>query len=105
MKTHALFIYDATVRVPMLWRYPRLLPRGRVYEDPVRTVDIVPTVLGILGLPGAAQTQGVDLVPAFAGRRRLPDLPQYSESLLAEVGFGMAPLYGIRASGHKWIRA
>jgi len=104
-RTHALFIYDATVRIPMLWRYPRLLPRGRVYEDPVRTVDIVPTVLGVLGLPGGRETQGVDLVPAFAGRVRFPDLPQYSESLLAEVGFGMAPLYGVRVGGHKWIRA
>jgi len=62
-------------------------------------------VLAVLGLPGARETQGVDLVPAFAGRVRLPDLPQYSESLLAEVGFGMAPLYGVRVGGHKWIRA
>ena len=33
-----------------------------------------------------------------------PDLPQYSESLLSEVGFGMAPVVAIRRGGFKWIR-
>lgn len=104
-KTHGIFIYDATVLVPLILRCPSLLPQGKVYEGPVRVVDIVPTILGALDLPGKEQTQGVDLLPAFAGKVEPPELPQYSESLLCEVGFGMAPLYGVRLAGHKWIRA
>jgi choline-sulfatase len=104
-KTHAVFIYDATVHVPLFFRVPGQLPRGKVYQGPVRSVDIVPTVLGLLHLPGGAETQGVDLGPAFRGEVEPPDLPQYSESLLSEVGFGMAPLYGVRHDGYKWIRA
>jgi choline-sulfatase len=104
-KTHALFIYDATVRVPLILRYPRRLPQGKVYSGPVRTVDVVPTVLAALGLPGGAETQGKDLLPAFRGEVPPPDLPQYSESLLSQVGFGMSPLYGVRRAGWKWIRA
>lgn len=104
-KTHAVFVYDATVRVPLIFRHPRLFPKGEVYEAPVRSVDIVPTVLAALGLPGGDETQGADLLPAFRGKVPPPDLPQYSESLLSEVGFGMAPLYGLRSGGFKWIRA
>jgi len=104
-KTHAVFIYDVTVRVPLFLRCPRLLPRNKVYTGPVRSVDLVPTVLAALHLPGGAETQGTDLLPAFRGEVPPPDLPQYSESLLSEVGFGMAPLYGIRHGGFKWIRA
>jgi arylsulfatase A-like enzyme/Tfp pilus assembly protein PilF len=104
-KTHAVFIYDATVRVPLIFRYPRLLPAGRRYEGPVRSVDIVPTILSALKLPGGDETQGADLLAALAGRADPPKLSQYSESLLSEVGFGMAPLYGIRNDGFKWIRA
>src|SRR4029077_11464300 len=26
--THGIFIYDATVRVPLIWRFPRALPSG-----------------------------------------------------------------------------
>lgn len=104
-KTHALFIYDATVRVPLILRYPRGLPAGRPYPGPVRTVDIVPTVLAALGLPGGDETQGRDLWPALRGEVPPPDLPQYSESLLSQVGFGMSPLFGVRHGGFKWIRA
>jgi arylsulfatase A-like enzyme/Tfp pilus assembly protein PilF len=104
-KTHAVFIYDATVRVPLLLRFPRALPRGRVYDGPVRSVDLVPTILAALKLPGGSETQGTNLLPALSGDAPPPDLPQYSESLLSEVGFGMAPLYGVRHGGFKWIRA
>ncbi len=104
-KTHAVFIYDATVRVPLLLRCPRLLPSGKVYTDPVRSVDLVPTILAALGLPGGNETQGTNLLPALRGEMPAPQLPQYSESLLSEVGFGMAPLYGVRVGGFKWIRA
>lgn len=104
-KTHAIFIYDATVRVPLLLRFPRALPKGKVYGGPVRSVDLVPTILAALKLPGGDETQGKNLLPALAGSEAPPDLPQYSESLLSEVGFGMAPLYGVRQGGFKWIRA
>ncbi|MCK6456000.1 MAG: sulfatase-like hydrolase/transferase [Phycisphaerae bacterium] len=104
-KTHAIFIYDATIRVPLIWRYPPVFPAARVYQGPVRTADIVPTILGILGLPGQEETQGVDLRDALRGASPPPDLPQYCESLLCEVGFGMAPLYGVRHNGFKYIRA
>jgi choline-sulfatase len=102
--THAIFVYDATVRVPLILRYPRRFARA-VYAGPVRSVDIVPTVLGILGLGGGETTDGHDLAAAFGGREQPPDLPQYSESLLSEVGFGMAPLFAIRSDGYKFIRA
>jgi choline-sulfatase len=104
-KTHAVFIYDATVRVPLIIRAPGVMPAGKVYEGPVRSEDIAPTVLAALKLPGGAEMQGIDLLPAVRGTVPAPDLAQYSESLASEVGFGMAPLYGIRKGGWKWIRA
>lgn len=104
-KTHAIFIYEATVHVPLILRQPGLIPRGHVYAGPVRSVDIVPTILAALKLPGGKETQGIDLLPAVRGAEPEPDLPQYSESLLSEVGFGMAPLYGVRHGGWTWVRA
>ncbi len=104
-ETHAIFVYDATIRVPLLVRYPRRLPEGRTYRGPVRHVDIVPTVLGMLRLPGADETQGVDLTPAWRGEAPAPVLGQYAESMLSELGFGMAPLHAWRKDGYKWIRA
>jgi arylsulfatase A-like enzyme/Flp pilus assembly protein TadD len=103
--THAIFVYDATVRVPLIVRYPRAFPAGKVYEGPVRHIDVVPTLLAMLGLPGGAETQGVDLTAPWQGKAPAPELSQYSESLLSELGFGMAPLHALRKNGFKWIRA
>jgi choline-sulfatase len=104
-KTHGVFVYDATVHVPLIFRQPRLLKPGRVIAQAVRTVDVTPTVLGSLGLTSGSRMQGIDLWPALAGTAAVPDLPQYSESLLSEAGFGMAPLFAVRYDGKKVIRA
>ena len=103
--THGVFIYDSTVRVPLVWRLPRVFPSGATYDGPVRHIDLVPTILGILGLPGGETTQGANLLAALQGRTPPPDLTQYSEARLAEEGFGMAPLSGVRHDGRKWIQA
>jgi choline-sulfatase len=104
-QTHGIFIYDATIRVPLVMRLPQILPAATAYGGPVRHIDIVPTVLAVLGLPGGGETQGIDLLPAFQGRTPPVDVPQYSEARLAEEGFGMAPLAGVRHDGRKWIEA
>jgi arylsulfatase A-like enzyme/Tfp pilus assembly protein PilF len=103
--THGIFIYDATIRVPLIWRLPRMLPAGRTYDGAARAIDIMATTLAVLGLPGGEATQGMNLLPAFQGRVSPPDLAQYAEARLAEEGFGMAPLTGLRHAGLKWIRA
>ncbi|MCW5889397.1 MAG: sulfatase-like hydrolase/transferase [bacterium] len=103
--THGIFVYDATVHVPLVFRFPRALPAGRVYDGPTRHVDLMPTILGLLGLEPPAATQGLALGDALAGRIPAPTPVQYAEARLAEEGFGMAPLYAIRHGGRKWIRA
>ena len=82
-----------------------MLPPGTTYPGPVRHIDIVPTVLAVLGLPGGETTQGANLLGALQGRTPPLDLTQYSEARLAEEGFGMAPLFGVRHDGRKWIQA
>lgn len=104
-KTHALFVYDATVRVPLIVRQARMLAPGRSYAGPVQSIDIVPTLLAGLGLPGGGETQGRNLLPHWQGREPPAAQEQYSESLLSELGFGMAPLYALRSNGYKFIRA
>ena len=102
--THAIFIYESTVRVPLILRYPSKLPGGRRHSQPVRSADLVPTILGLVGL-AAKPTQGADLSAALAGEPASEPAPQYSESLHPELSFGMAPLYGIRSGDWTYIRA
>ena len=99
--THGIFIYDVTVRVPLLLAGPGV-PAGRVASTAARHVDLAPTLLDLAGLeePGS---EGRSLRPAAA--RELPDEPAYLESLYARRQLGFAPLHGWRASRWKLIQA
>jgi arylsulfatase A-like enzyme len=65
--THGQNLYAETVRVPLLVHLPGGIRAGRV-RAPVSTLDVVPTLRRLLGLPPADQDQGLDLFAASAGR-------------------------------------
>ena len=65
--THGVFAYEATLRVPLVVYAPALFP-PRVVAEPVRHVDLVPTVLDVLGLPVPEGLPGRSLLPLLAGR-------------------------------------
>ncbi len=60
--THGQNLYAETTRVPLLLRVPgEDAPRGRVSTH-VSTLDVVPTLRRLVGLPASAQDQGRDLL-------------------------------------------
>lgn len=104
-RTHAVFVYDATIQAPLLVRHPPSVPAGRVVTAATSAIDVAPTALGLLGAPPLPGAQGHDHSAALRSGAPVTGHPQYIESLLSERGFGMAPLVGVRADGQKWIRA
>jgi arylsulfatase A-like enzyme len=67
-------IQEGGIRVPLLMQWPRRLPRGKVYERPVISLDILPTCVAAAGgaLPSSKALDGVDLVPYVTGKRGAP---------------------------------
>ena len=66
--THGNNLYAETVRVPLLLQLPgQNAPRGRVSRN-VTTLDIVPTLRGLLALPASSQDIGHDLLAETAPR-------------------------------------
>jgi arylsulfatase A-like enzyme len=58
---HGNQLYGEVVRVPLVVRLPGRLPAGR-RSDPAMLIDVVPSVVGLLGLvPGDAAWDGRDL--------------------------------------------
>jgi len=72
--------YDEASRIPLILRYPRLLPQGAVWRSGVSLVDLMPTILSVAGIkpvmgyiprPDRPLLQGRDLLPEIqAGRDR-----------------------------------
>lgn len=61
-------VYEETLRVPLIVRYPARLRQGIVCNDLVELVDLYPTLLGLAGVPSpdGYRPAGRSLVPALA---------------------------------------
>ncbi|MCX5792226.1 MAG: sulfatase [Elusimicrobia bacterium] len=83
-------LYDEGIHVPLLVRAPGSAP-SRV-KAAVQLVDVMPTVLELLGFSSTATLQGVSLKPAMGGKAP-PDRTVYAQTLSLRTG---APYVGIR---------
>ena len=101
---HLLFLYDSTLRVPLLLRQPGTLPAGARVKGQFRSIDLVPTVLELLGL-AVPTTSGASRAAELRKGARLPDNASYAESLYGQLHFGWAPLRALRAEGWKYVAA
>jgi len=101
---HGVFLYEGTVRVPLIFYAEDHLPRGKVVKGRVRLIDVMPTILDMLNLPGAATNQGTSLVPYFRGRKK-SDLESYIETYYPRENFGWSELIGLVDGDWKFIRA
>jgi len=99
--THGLFAYEGTLHVPLIVFAPQILA-PRVVADPVRHVDILPTVLDALGATPPSTVDGRSLLDEANGGRAAAE-PTYFESLSASLNRGWAPLYGVVRGSMKYI--
>ena len=100
---HGYFIYDSTVHVPLILRMPFGGLEGRVVDEAVSHVDLLPTVLSIAGRDVPADVQGIDLLPLILGREPAAVREVYTESYYSLYHYNWAPLRSIRTESEKFI--
>ncbi len=99
--THSLLIYESTTRVPMIFHSPAIIHKGQVVRGRVAaTVDVVPTLLDLLGLD-AGRHDGESLLKKPVD----PDRAVYVETLAPKLNHGWSPLYALRRHHDKYIDA
>jgi choline-sulfatase len=101
-ETHGIFLYDETIRVPLLLKFPQNQNAGKRVAARARLVDIAPTILEIAGAPVPSQMQGQSL-PRIA--KMNTDQPVYSISMFPQQAFGWSPLESWRAGKFLYIKA
>lgn len=70
---------EASPRIPLVIRDPRLPPRGRV-DDVVRTIDLAPTLMELSGHPTTSKMDGVSLASCMGPDRIRPELDAFNET-------------------------
>jgi len=64
---HSQSLYEELVRVPLLFCWPKALPHGSRIDTPVSVVDLLPTLLDLLGAEAPAALPGRSLAPLWRG--------------------------------------
>jgi choline-sulfatase len=103
-KTHGVFLYDATIRVPFLLQAPGRFPAGARIAEPVSLVDVLPTILALARIAAPPGLEGADLAGAISGRKA-PSRPVYAESYLPRLQFRFSELTMLRRGALKYIDA
>jgi len=109
--THGWFVYDATMRIPLLMRVPGALPRR--LDPAVSLADVMPTLLDLLGATRAdLRFDGESLAPLLGAT--LPDAETAAafdgravamESWYGWSNFGWAPMEACVQGGLKFVRS
>jgi arylsulfatase A-like enzyme/Tfp pilus assembly protein PilF len=104
---HGFFVYESTMRVPLIMRVPYSAMQHRRIGDPVRSVDVMPTVLDLLGVPKPANAivDGQSVVSLMAGTRAEMGLEAYAEAVYPRHHFGWSDLRALRQGRYKLIAA
>lgn len=101
--THTFLIYETTMRVPLIISGPGIASGVRI-PDPVRTIDIMPTLLALLNVPAPADVQGRSLADLIAGRTA-PSAPVLLETEFPKLRRGWSELSGLVNGRFKLITA
>jgi arylsulfatase A-like enzyme/Tfp pilus assembly protein PilF len=102
-ETHSQLAYNATLHVPLIVRMPGLAGGHRVSRR-VGTVDILPTVLDLLGLPIPEPVQGRSQAPLIRQRSDEPSRGlYYSETLSPRFSHGWGELRVLYEGDLKYI--
>ncbi|MDP8297299.1 MAG: sulfatase [Candidatus Orphnella occulta] len=102
---HAVFLYDTTLKVPLIFSYPKKIPQSKVIKEQVRLVDIMPTLLDLVKIKKNKDIQGRSLLKAMRGKARLKAIPAYSESYYAKFHYNWSELQSWRTEEWKYIRS
>jgi len=102
---HGYFVYDYAIHVPFIVRLPLDGFHGIRVPAQVRTIDIEPTILDLVGAHSQSDSDGESLVPLLAHPGR--EGPQYafSESVSTSIQYGWSALYSLRTERYKFIEA
>ncbi len=104
--THGFFVYESVMHVPLMIHAPFSAMQSRRVADPVRSVDIMPTVLDLLNVPAPhVSIDGQSLAPLMVGAKKEMGLEAYAEAVYPLHHFGWSDLRALRQGRYKLIAA
>jgi len=103
-KTHGLFIYNATLHVPVIVHLPGA-SAAKVIPELVSLTDLMPTVLQALKIEAPSQVQGRSLLALLTTKREEDARNLYAETFLPRLHFNWSELRSVETEKYQFIQA
>jgi tetratricopeptide (TPR) repeat protein len=105
---HGIFLYDPTIRVPLLFKMPGQRSVGKRIDARVELVDVLPTILKTVGVSVPKPVQGHSLITmthAADAATQPEERPAYSETDYPRRAFGWSVLRSLRTGKYLFVQA
>ena len=104
---HGLFIYNATLHVPLILRLPQGRRAGQTIAENVSIIDLFPTIMQILRVDRKLipEVQGSGLMSLILGKYRDHRVDLYAECYYSYRQFGWSPLQALISGSYKYVLA
>lgn len=102
--THSIFLYDATIHVPLLLKLPGNRLEGKHVGATASLVDLAPTLLDALGQTPPPAMQGASLLPLIGNLHPIIR-PSFATGDHSERSFGWSALTSLRVGNQFYVRA
>ena len=96
-------LYEESIRIPMLVRYPRLFGKGLVVDEMVINVDLAPTFLDLAGVKVPKEMQGASWKQLAAGGKPANWRQSFFAEYYKELG-EVPTVYAVRTTTHKLVK-
>lgn len=99
------FMYEESLQIPLLVRYPKMIEAGSVRDEIVTNLDFAETMLDLAGVKVPSGMQGESLVPLLKGKKRKGWRDAMYYHFYEYPGYHYVKRhYGIRTERYKLIR-
>lgn len=102
---HGLLLYDSTLQVPLIVRFPDKRYAGTRVQRAVSLVDVFPSVLELYGRQPSRPVDGRSVLPTLAAPAATDGPVLYAETEYPRLQFGWSALQSLRSDRLKYIRA
>ncbi|QDU67208.1 sulfatase [Engelhardtia mirabilis] len=97
------WMYEESLRLPLVMRWPGVIEAGRREGALVQNIDLAATLCELAGTPAPTLNQGRSLVPLVAGREPAGWREAIYYHYYEWGTHNVAPHFGVRTERYKWI--
>jgi len=101
---HGMFLYESVLHIPWIMRLPGRARAGTIVSGQVRTIDVLPTLTAIAGVP-MPRVDGESVAALIEGKTRRDTPTSFAETYYPKWHYGWSELKSVRDDRWKFIDA